>query len=97
MRRLKLIPQLAKSGKGATRHIFIPPGGHGHKALHTNSLKLRKLTCGGANLVGRKAALGLLAAHIDLNQHTLGAGELARLNLADRTARNGLRQAQRAY
>ncbi len=77
MRRLQLIPQLTKPRKGAACHILIPPGRHSHKPLYANSLKFRKLTRGGANLIGRKASLRLLTTYIDLNEHTLGAGELA--------------------
>ena len=97
MRRLQLIPHLAQPGKGAACHILVPPGRHGHKPLHTNSLKLRKLAHNRANLIGRKPALGLLAAHVDLYEDMLRAGKLASLDLADRTTRDGLRQMQRAY
>ena len=97
MRRLQLIPQLTKPRKRAACHILIPPGRHSHKPLYANSLKFRKLARVGTNLIGRKASLRLLTTHIDLNEHTLGAGELACLNLADSTARDRLRQMQRTH
>ena len=97
MHRLQLIPQLSQPGKGATCHILVPARGHGHKALHTNSLKFRKLAGNSTNLIGRKAALGLLAAYVNLDQHLLGGGELASFDLANGTARDRLRQMKRPH